>query len=242
MSRYAIVRVTLLTPLALGKDGDSLPVLDSILLHRCCLMTSGDVDAGRRLLPLDRFTLGDAESAVWACGGAYFNRAVDGRLVEHRYVYQKFTDDRGLRELAYENMKGVKPGTWPNRLTNVMGRSYLAAGESRYSVVHATEVSFRMRGDPEAVVNLLSLEPYLGPGHSVGFGEIGDVSYEEHVGCDDAWLLVDDADRLTRPIPAELATSMGVKITAAWEDAVRVQAPYWMGPRVRGFRPVALTA
>lgn len=241
MSRYAVVRVTLRTPIALGKDSDTLPVLDSLLLHRCCLMTGGDIEAGRQNMPLDRLTIGGVESAVWACGGAYFNRAVHGRFVEQRPVYRKFTNDRDLCELACRHIATVEPGTWPNRLQNATG-AYTDATASRYPVVHAGEVAFRMRGDPDAVVNLLAMEPYLGPGHSVGFGEIGDVSFEEEADADDAWLLVDGAGRLTRPIPAELAMSLSTEVQGAWEDVVRVQAPYWTGSRVQGLRPIALTA
>ncbi|OIQ71079.1 hypothetical protein GALL_473050 [mine drainage metagenome] len=229
MSTCATLRVTFRTPVAIGHTGQ-FPVLDSILLHRLALLHDGDIDAARRQMPLDRLGCG-----MWACGGGYDPSLIvqASPPVEIKKVYRRFVGDRDLMSLAHEHV-GVPIERFPHAMTPMFGM-YKPATESTYSTTHAMELEFRFRGDPDRVQRVMNLEPFLGPGHSVGMGEIGDMVIVDMGDMPDSWLVQDLHCRLTRPIPQNLPVELAVG--SAWRDAVRIEAPYWQGPTMAGLRP-----
>jgi len=220
---YAVIHVTLKTPLAIGKTG-ARPVLDSLLLQRLMLLHDADMGQARASMPLARL------DDIWACGGGYDPWL--GRFVQRRPIFRKFMTP-ALMDIA-EAHNGVTRDRFPYRLTTLLG-SYQSATSNQYMVSDAMRVDFRMLGDPAAVVRLLTVEPYLGPGQSCGFGEIAQVAMEPAGPHDRTWLLTDPGQRLTRPIPEALASHIDTAL--AWQDQVRVEAPYWKGNFRPGWRP-----
>jgi hypothetical protein len=223
VEEYAIVHVALKTPLALGKTG-SRTLLDSLLLQR--LMLLYDADWGRALadMPLAR------RDGIWMGGGGFDQNV--GRLAERRPIYRRLLSEQIL-DMAEAHL-GITRDRYPCDLQNLMG-FYSPNTSSQYMVSDALTVTFRMLGDPEAVQRLLEIEPYLGPGHSCGFGEIAHVSTAPAGTRDMGWLLTDPGKRLTRPIPDALASHIDTAL--AWRDQVRIEPPYWMGDFTAGWRP-----
>jgi len=223
LDEYAVIRVMLKTPLALGKTGVR-PVLDSLLFQRLMLLYDADGDRARADMPLARL------DGIWAGGGGFDPNI--NRFVQRRPVYRKLMNDT-LMDMAEDHL-GLTRDRYVYKLTNLMG-FYQPITSNQYIVSDALSVDFRMLGDPTAVIRLLEIEPYLGPGHSCGFGEIAQVSVAPAGARDIAWLLTDPGRRLTRPIPDALAPH--IDTTLAWQDQVRIEAPYWMGDFTSGWRP-----
>ncbi|OBS08966.1 hypothetical protein [Acidihalobacter prosperus] len=231
----AILRVTLKTPVAIGRNGLSLSVLDALVFDRLVLMHGGDEDAAMKdmALVLDRI-----DDHVWACGGGYYNRGLHGSLPWRRLVFRKMTADRHLQSMA-EDLCGITPERWPYEVSNLFGQQVLAM-QFTQRFVNTPEILFRMRGNPEAIARLLQVRDYLGPGHAIGFGQIESVEWDIVENVDDAWLLLDPDGRLTRPIPAALQPLLDASKTALVSEPVRCNPPYWRGNTEPGFRPVPI--
>ena len=220
---YAIIRVALKTPLALGKTGDR-SILDALLFQRLMLLYDADWDRALADMPLAR------RDGIWVGGGGYDPNV--GRFVQRRPVYRRLLSDL-LMDMAEEHL-GLMREDYVRDSTALMG-FYQPLTGSQYMVSGALNVAFRMLGDPDAVKRLLEIEPYLGPGQSCGFGEIEHVSITL-VGTQDMhWLLTDPGGRLTRPIPDVLASHIDTAF--AWRDQVHIAPPYWMGDVTEGWRP-----
>lgn len=223
VEEYATVHVALKTPLALGKTG-SRSLLDSLLLQRLMLLHDADWDRALADMPLAH------REGIWMGGGGFDPGA--GRFVQRRPIYRQLLSDH-VMDMAEEHL-GLTLKMYMRAAGSLMGSSNLATS-SQYMVNDVSRLDFRMMGDPGAVVQLLSIEPYLGPGQSCGFGEIDHVSVTLAGPQNMGWLLTDPGGRLTRPIPEDLAAHIDTAL--AWRDQVRIEPPYWMGDAIAGWRP-----
>lgn len=200
-----ILKIRFRTPIAVGKTGH-FSVLDSILLQRLCLFTQGDTDKARALLPLER---GDR---LWMCGGGIDPQ---DRLFQKRMPSQSYKVYRRLMTQQTD----VSPRELHKHVTRRMGQETFAE-EWTYLRRPTQELHFRFLGDERRVLQLIEMEPFIGPGHSVGLGEIDHVWIEtaaiEHpYGC-----FLDDRGLLTRPVPEDWEVPGQIGYSA-------LEAPYW---------------
>lgn len=224
---YASIRVTLKTPAAIGKSGHA-PVLDSLLLHRLMLIEP-DLKWAMAAMPLARIER--AGTGVFACGGG-INPSPSSRY-EVKPVYRKLMSDRRLLELANPGA----PAVAAKEISSLCGGQLMVSTSSSYSTMWATRLDFRFVGDVDQIMRLMVLDLCLGPGQSVGMGEIERVDVlDAPTDADDAWLLTDPRGRLSRPIPMALGPIIDTK--QAWPGMVRVLPPYWMGASVPGYSPI----
>jgi hypothetical protein len=224
-----ILRCSMKTSMAVGKTA-RLSVLDALLFQRLMAWHGDDVAVDRDLpLPWDQ------DLGLWRCGGGY---AETSERLSQRPVYKKTLGDASFLEMA-STARGesvVDFGKW-------LGQRFGYSDPSgwMYPHLHAQEVLFRFVGTAEQAERVAWLmDPdqgmYIGPGHSVGMGEVAEVVVEPQ-GIDLAdeplWPYLDHNNRLTRPLPAATAVPVG----AARSDWVILRPPYWSGTEVRGWRP-----
>lgn len=215
---HYVLKVRCKTPIAMGKAG-FYSGLDAVLLHRLCLWTGGDIDAARERMPLER------DGELWACGGGYnpqdalfLSRTAPKRMP----AFRLFLRDGGFREMA-----ALPPDDLQTQINAFFGQETEATGDAYAVVRNARELHFRFRStDPEQVLYLLRVEPFLGPGHSVGWGEIERVDLEEKGETDALWVYTDPLNRLTRPVPMDWTGVDGQESLSALE------APYWSMSKV----------
>ncbi|OFC46092.1 hypothetical protein BAE30_13765 [Acidithiobacillus caldus] len=222
MTNY-VLRVSCKTPVALGREG-FYACLDSVLLHRLCLLTQGDVEAARKMMPLER------DGTIWRCGGGYDpnDRLLRTKTFPRPYkVYRRLSNDRNLAELADLDPMALQSG-----VNRCFGQETVAT-EYRYSVRPQTmQLAFRFSStDPETVLRIMRLEPFLGPGHSVGLGEIDNLEITAGTENDPSWVYIDPLGRLTRPVPGDWKGFDGLPGLTALEP------PYWSEPKVPAIVP-----
>lgn len=224
-----ILRCNLKTPMAVGKTA-RLSVLDALLFQRL-MAWHGDDSAVDSDLPLPM----DECLGVWKCGGGYAE--VSERLAQ-RPVYKKTIGDARFLEMgsAAREESVIEFGKW-------LGQRFGYSDPAGWSYPHlyAQEVLFRFVGTDEQAERVAWLmDPdrglCIGPGHSVGMGELSDVVVEpQGIDLDEEplWPYLDGQNRLTRPLPDGVTLPAG----AARPDWVILRPPYWSGTEVRGWRP-----
>lgn len=223
---YGIAKIVLRTPVSVGKTGN-FPVLDSVLMHRLGLLFSGDVGLARQHMPLARH-----EDSLWLCGGGYDPGSLPGGSVQSYKVYRRLANDATLSARM-----GCPPREIYSQITRMFGQETVAT-EWAYDISPlASEMHFRFQGDIERVERLLRLEPFIGPGHSVGLGEIDSITVEPADG-DLLWVMTDPRGRLTRPLPMDFGRSL--EIETGLSEVTAVEAPYWSAQtaRVYAMRPL----
>lgn len=213
---YGVVKVRFLTPVSVSAVGH-YPVLDSVLMQRLCLLSDGNVDKARAQMPLAR-----RESGFWMCGGG-FRPTQDVNVCHQPYkVYRKLVE----REVI--SLSGLSPAGLDSAVTRFFGQRQIATESVYRRSVNALTLHWRFLGDIDRIAALLDpdLEPYIGPGHSVGLGQIEQVAVDLANPADDdlKWLVTDPRGRLTRPIPVALARELAL---SGQEDIGTVEAPYW---------------
>lgn len=220
---FATLRVHLRTPASLGQAGRGgfYPVLDSLLLHRLVRLLDLPPEEAMQHMPLARH-----DSAVWACGGG-FDPLSKLRQASWPQGYPAFRRlvDREVFSLACESPDEVVSGV--NRM---FGQATLATSYTYLLHRDTLRLDFRFWGDARQVLRLMQIEPFLASGHSVGLGEIGQIDIES--APDDAswtWLFTGPDGRLTRPLPVDVANSLGL---SGRRDYGAVCAPYWQSPKV----------
>lgn len=223
---YAIAKITLRTPISVGKTGN-YPALDSVLMQRLGLLFAGDVALARQHMPLARHDAG-----VWLCGGGYDPAAQPSRTVRSYKVYRRLANDRSLRERM-----NCAPQDFSRQINALFGQETVATEWTYGANRNLAALHFRFQGDIEQVERLLRLEPFIGPGHSVGLGEIDSITVEPAEG-DLRWVMLDPRGRLTRPLPMDLGRNL--EIETGLSEFTAVEAPYWSAQtaRVLAMRPL----
>lgn len=222
-----LLKVWLKTPVSLGRLY-FYPPLDSVLLHRLVLLHRGDVGLARQSMPVER------DGPLWRCGGGYDPgdfRFCTKALPRPYKVYRRLANDPNLADMAGLSFKVLK-----GRITEYFGQQTLAT-EYRYLTRDTLRLDFRFAAeDPELVLRILRLEPFLGPGHSVGLGEIDRMEIGAAQADEPGWVYRNPLGQLTRPVPRDWSDFDGLPGVAA------VEPPYWANPLVPAILPYPVGA